>query len=113
MRFLMFVCNDTEPVPPSSGGMDIEEWVAKNDGEGVRLMGDRVQGESAATTVRVRDEETLVTDGPFIETKEVLAGFDVLECRDLAHAVEVAAAHPMARGGVIELRPFWDWDAEG
>jgi hypothetical protein len=111
MRFLMFVCNDTAPVPPSSGGMDIEEWVAKTDGDGVRLMGDRVQGDAASTAVRVRDEEVLVTDGPFIETKEVLAGFDVLECRDLAHAIEVAAAHPMARGGVIELRPFWDWDA--
>jgi hypothetical protein len=113
MKFLMFVCNDTEPVEPSPGGMGIEEWVEKNDGEGVRLLGDRVQGDAAATAVRVRDEEVLVTDGPFLETKEVLAGFDVLECRDLAHAVEVAAAHPMARGGVIELRPFWDWEAEG
>lgn len=111
MRFLMLVCNDTQPVPPSTGGMDIEEWVAKNDGDGVRLMGDRIQGEDAATTIRVRDEEVLITDGPFIETKEVLAGFDVLECRDLAHAIEVASAHPMARGGVIELRPFWEWEA--
>ena len=112
MRFLMLVCNDTVPVPPSSGGMDIDEWVGKNDSDGVRLLGDRIQGEASATTVRVRDEELLVTDGPFLETKEVLAGFDVLECRDLEHAIEVAAAHPMARDGVIELRPFWDWDAE-
>lgn len=113
MQFLMLVCVDTEPVAPSSPGMEVEEWVEKMDSSGVRLMGDRIQPERAATTVRVRADEVLVTDGPFLETKEVLAGFDVLECRDLAHAIEVAAAHPMARGGVIELRPFWDWDNEG
>jgi hypothetical protein len=109
----MLVCVDREPVAPSSPGMDVEEWVNTMDKSGVRLMGDRIQPESAATTVRVRDDEVLVTDGPFIETKEVLAGFDVLECRDRAHAIEVAAAHPMARGGVIELRPFWDWESAG
>jgi hypothetical protein len=112
MRFLMLVCVDTVPVPPSTGGMDVDEWVAKTESDGVRLLGDRIQGESSATTVRVREEELLVTDGPFLETKEVLAGFDVLECRDREHAIEIAAAHPMARDGVIELRPFWDWDAE-
>jgi hypothetical protein len=48
----------------------------------------------------------LVTDGPFLETKEVLAGFDVLECADLDAAIRVAASHPMAAYGVIELRPF-------
>lgn len=111
MRFLMLVCNDTQPVPPSTGGMEIEEWVAQHDKNGVRLLGDRIQDEAAAATVRVRDDEVLVTDGPFLETKEVLGGFDVLDCRDRAHAIEVAAAHPMARAGVIELRPFWDWDA--
>ena len=51
---------------------------------------------SAATTVRVRDGELLLTDGPFAETKEVIVGFDILECADLDEAIEVAAAHPMA-----------------
>jgi hypothetical protein len=111
MQFLMFVCTDSSPIEPnSSEGMDIEEWVDKYDSSGVRLMGDRVQPASAATTVRMRNDELLVTDGPFIESKEAIAGFDVLECRDLAEAIEVAAAHPMARGGVIEIRPFWVWD---
>jgi hypothetical protein len=111
MRFLIFVCNDTAPVEPNpTPGLDIEEWVTKYDDSGVRLLGDRVQPESAAKAVRVRNDEVLVTDGPFIESKEVIAGFDVLECRDLAEAIEVAAAHPMARGGVIEIRPFWEWD---
>jgi hypothetical protein len=112
MQFLMLVCVDTKPVESSSPGMGIDEWVDKYNNDGIRLMGDRIQPESSATTVRVRNDELLVTDGPFIETKEVLAGFDVLECRDLEHAIEVAAAHPMARAGVLELRPFWDWENE-
>jgi hypothetical protein len=116
MQFLMLVCVDNHAdreVATNSPGMEIEEWVDKMDGAGIRLMGDRIQPESVATTVRVRNDQVLVTDGPFLETKEALAGFDVLECRDLDHAIEVATAHPMARGGVIELRPFWDWDSEG
>jgi hypothetical protein len=49
----------------------------------------------------------MVTDGPFAETKEQIAGFDVLDCADLDEALEVAAKHPMARYGMLELRPFW------
>jgi hypothetical protein len=56
----------------------------------------------------VRGGETIVTDGPFLETKEVLAGIDVLECASLEDAVRAASTHPMAAYGVIELRPFLD-----
>ena len=48
-----------------------------------------------------------MTDGPFAETKEQIAGFDVLECADLDEAIEVASSHPMARLGLLEVRPFW------
>jgi hypothetical protein len=51
---------------------------------------------SAATTVRVRGGEVLLSDGPFAETKEVIVGFDILECADLDEAIEVARGHPMA-----------------
>ena len=47
-----------------------------------------------------------MTDGPFAETKEQIAGFDVLECADLDEAIEVAARHPMGRAGILEVRPF-------
>jgi hypothetical protein len=57
--------------------------------------------------VRRKGIEFLVTDGPFAETKEQVAGFDVLECTDLDEALEVAANHPMAKFGLLELRPFW------
>jgi hypothetical protein len=59
-----------------------------------------------ARTVRVRDDQVIVTDGPFAETKEQLAGFDVLDCADLDEAIQAAARHPMARGGLLEVRPF-------
>jgi hypothetical protein len=49
----------------------------------------------------------LVTDGPFAETKEWIAGFDILECANLDEAIDIAAKHPMARFGRIEIRPFW------
>ena len=54
----------------------------------------------------MRDGEVLVTDGPFAETKEQVAGFNVLACPSLAEAVEIASQHPTARFGTLELRPF-------
>ncbi len=109
MRFLIFVCPDTTPVEANSeAGMNIEQWVAKYDASGVRLLGDRLAAASDARAVRVRDGKIVVQEGPFIESAQSIGGFDVLECRDLAEAIEVAAVHPMARAGVIEIRPFWN-----
>jgi hypothetical protein len=55
----------------------------------------------------VREGKAIVTDGPFTETKEAVGGFDVVECDSLDEAVEIAAAHPVARFGTIEVRPLW------
>jgi hypothetical protein len=57
--------------------------------------------------VRVRGGERLITDGPFAETREWIAGFDVIEAADLDEAIDIAAGHPMARFGRIEVRPVW------
>jgi hypothetical protein len=108
MKYMMFVCTDTEPDTDPTPEPDIEAWVADNDAGGRRLDGNVLSPPSAATTVRVRDGELLVSDGPFAETKEVIVGYDLLECADLDEAIEVARAHPMARGGRLELRPFAD-----
>src|SRR3984957_17041500 len=83
-------------------------WVEEMDGRGVRLLGRELELPETAATVRVRDGETLVTDGPFAETKEFIAGFDVLECADLDEAIEVAAKHPSSWFQAIEIRPFRD-----
>jgi hypothetical protein len=110
MKYLMLVCVDPDLEPGAAeGAPDVEEWVTTMDAKGIRLMGDRVRPGSDATTVRVRNREVLLSDGPYVETKDLIGGFDVLECADLDEAVEVAAKHPMAWAGVIELRPFWDY----
>jgi hypothetical protein len=108
MKYMMFVCTDSAPDTDPAPEPDIEAWVAENDANGRRLKGNRLESTSAATTVRVRNGELLISDGPFAETKEVIVGFDILECADLDDAIEVARTHPMARGGRIELRPFFD-----
>ena len=104
MRYLMLVCVD-EDVEPNA---DPTPWTEEMDGRGVRRMGNRLRPVRDSTTVRVRDGETLVADGPFAETKEQIGGFDILECADLDEAIEVASKHPAAAFGTLELRPFWE-----
>ena len=107
----MFVATDSDP-DLTSEAPNIEDWAADVDRRGVRVTGDRLRPTEDATTVRMRSGELLVTDGPFTETKEAIVGFDVLECDDLDEAIEIAAKHPMAYGGSIELRPFWPLDGD-
>jgi hypothetical protein len=57
--------------------------------------------------VRVRDGKPIVTDDPFAESKEAVGGFDLIEAGSLDEAVEIAAAHPVAQTGTIEVRPLW------
>ena len=73
-----------------------------------RLEGSRLRPVSDATTVWPKEGGTFVSDGPFAETKEFIAGYDIIECADLAEAVEIAAGHPVAKFGAIELRPVWE-----
>jgi hypothetical protein len=72
--------------------------------------GDRLQPTTMATTVRVRDGKTLTTDGPFAETREQLAGYYLVEAKDLNAAIEMAARIPGARIGSIEVRPIWVYE---
>jgi len=108
MKYLMLVCTDPDYTPgQDDGAPDVADWVAENDARGIRLIGNRTRPASDATTVRVRNGEVLLTDGPYAETKDQIGGFDVLDCADLDEAIAVAARHPMAWEGLIELRPFW------
>ena len=73
---------------------------------GALVTADQLQPSTTATIVRVRDGETLITDGPFAETKEYLGGFYLVECGSIDEAIELAAKIPAARnGGAIEVRP--------
>ena len=92
---------DHQPEAPS-----IQSWLDEMGARGVLLHGDRLQYVSDATTVQVRRSELLVSDGPFAETKEQIAGYDVIDCADLDEAIEVASKHPTAWYGTIEVRPI-------
>ena len=86
-----------------------------NCGEGLRnrgvlLAAEALQPVETATTVRVRNGKLSITDGPFLETKEQLAGFYLIDARDLNDAIQVAAKIPPARVGSIEVRPIRELD---
>jgi hypothetical protein len=82
-------------------------WVDDLEARGNRLTGDQLAPPRRARSVRVRAGKKLITDGPFAETKETVGGFDLLECESLEEAIEIAAAHPVAGAGTIEVRPLW------
>lgn len=113
MKYLMFVATDPDHNETDrAAAPDLDEWSAYVHGKSAWVTGDRLRPVDDATTVRVRDGELLVTDGPFTESKEWVAGFDILECRDLDEAIDIAARHPMAYTGRLELRPFWPIDED-
>lgn len=111
MKYMLLVCGDD--TADASGMTPVEPWVEELGDRGVRLHGHRLAQPADAVTVRVRGGEVLRSDGPFAETKEYVAGFDILECDSLQEAIEAAAKHPVATVGAMEVRPFWeDEDAE-
>jgi len=97
---------DNCDVPGSAAAREQQAWDAETYARGVKLAGGRLQSAGAARTVRVRDGEVLLTDGPFAETREQVAGLNVLTCPSMAEAIEIASQHPTARIGTFELRPF-------
>lgn len=89
-------------------------WVEFNDSlrdAGLLLGGDPLCPVDAATTVRVRNDETEIVDGPFAVTKEYLVGYFLLDCADLDEALKQAARVPLARYGSVEVRPVMDMGA--
>lgn len=84
----------------------VGDWVAEMDARGVRLQGAAFVPGSEARTVRVRSGETRIADGPLTGAEPEITGFNILDCADMDEALEVAAKHPVATFGVLELRPF-------
>jgi len=118
MRYLMLVCWDaermdaqTEPKPADAvneqGDEESFPWLDDLRARGSWITGDQLAPPRRARSVRVRGGKAMVTDGPFAETKEAVGGFDIIECGSLEEAVEIAAGHPVAQTGTIEVRPLW------
>jgi len=94
--------------------MDAYEAFGREAGAaGVLLGGEGLEPTHTATTVRVRDNQTLTTDGPFAETREQLGGYYVVECGDLDEAIGWAARIPDAASGSVEVRPVMNYEAIG
>ena len=111
MKYVLLICDDETVTPsPEQIGADPvhQRWLADLERRGAERGGARLRPTTEATTVRVRDGETLVSDGPYAETKDVVGGISMVECADLDEAIEVAAGHPYAQWGSVEIRPVWE-----
>ena len=106
MKYLLIHTYDPTDEHSTEGMPAFDSWLEEMLARGVTLHGDRLRGVDDATTVQVRDREVLLSDGPFAETKEQIAGYDVIECADLDEAIEIASKHPTAWQGKIEVRPI-------
>ena len=111
MRYMLMICDD-EANQPSRAEMEADPkfwpWVEEMTRREVLRGGARLRPSSDATTVRVRNDEVLLSDGPFAESKEQMGGYNLIECADLDEAIEVASKHPVAKSGMIEVRPIWE-----
>ncbi|HVK77741.1 MAG TPA: YciI family protein [Kofleriaceae bacterium] len=112
MQYLLLIYQNEgiwADMPPETQGAMFEEYMAFTKGivdSGNYVGGEALEPTTKATTVRVRDGKTLVTDGPFAETREALGGYYLIEAKDLDEALAIAAKIPDARHGSIEVRPI-------
>ena len=116
MKYMLLIHQGTTPLPGTDAwealskeeqGAVYAAYQAVNQTPGVTPASERLQPAETATTVRVQDEKTLTTDGPFVSVKEALGGWLFFEADDLDAAIELASKVPAARmGGAIEIRPL-------
>ena len=121
MRYLLLIYTQEQldSETDAAGGPELEEYNKFTEdirARGLFEAGEALHPTSSATTVRVKNGETVTTDGPFAETKEALGGFYLVNAKDLDEAIELAARIPAAKHGSIEVRPIWEYggtDAAG
>lgn len=112
MRYVLFVCNDESvELSPEETEERLAAYVRcqeEMESRGALIARERLRPTSASTTVRVRSGDLVIADGPFAETKEQIAGYFVVEAKDLDEAVDLASLIPAAEHGIIEVRPVWE-----
>jgi hypothetical protein len=112
MRYMILIYEDPAiyaTMPKEQMNADFQQYMVVNAEarkHGALVMGDALQPANTATTLRIRDGKHLITDGPYAETKEMLGGYYILDCKDLDQAIELAAMIPGAKNGMIEIRPI-------
>jgi hypothetical protein len=116
VRYLLLIYGDESQWPELSEAdqqTELGRWMTYTQAisdEGIMRGGDALQPTASATTVRVRDGETQVTDGPFAETREQLGGYYMIECDTLDQAIEAARRIPSVDRGSVEVRPIMEFD---
>ena len=112
MKYMLLIYNAPNPDMTEAEGQKVMEAYGAFTQEivdsGELVAGDPLTGIETATTVRVRNNKTATTDGPFAETKEHLGGYYIVDVKDLDRAIEVAARIPSALDGSIEVRPVME-----
>ncbi|MFJ6834341.1 YciI family protein [Streptomyces sp. NPDC091209] len=113
MKYALFLCTPVggEEIGPEeiAGDPRFTSYVHVVRDRGIVTGGARLRPASDATTVRVRGDEVLLSDGPFVEAEEYVAGIDIIEVADLDEAIALASRHPAALGGgSVEVRPLWE-----
>ncbi len=110
MKFILFTYRDPsvqlDPEQRATVPAAVAAWCEEMDARGVRLEGHVLAPLSEAKTMRIRQGELTVDDGPVVEQTLQIAGFNILECRDVDEALEVGSKNPGASFGVLELRPI-------
>jgi len=113
MKYLCLVYSDEKKLhslPESPADSECRAYDQSLSNTGKRIAAEALESVSSATTVRVRSGKVSVTDGPFAETKEQLAGFYLIDVPDLDEALRIAAGIPAARVGSVEVRPVRQLD---
>ncbi|MFD8219595.1 YciI family protein [Streptomyces sp. NPDC059697] len=113
MKYVLFICTPVggEELSPAEIADDprFTSYIDEVRSRDIVQGGARLRPSTDATTVRVQGDEVLLSDGPFVESKEYVAGFDLIEVADLDEAIALASRHPAALGGgSVEVRPVWE-----
>ena len=119
MKYLLLLNNNTEEARSWHGlsedelrklrAKEIPRWndfMGWLDEQGIEATGLELEDPRKARVVRIRDGRTVVTDGPFAETKEILGGYFLVDCKDLDQAIEIAERVPVVDRGSVEIRPL-------
>jgi hypothetical protein len=116
VRYMLLIYGDERQwteLSEEESAAEMGRWEAYGkdiEGEGILRGGDALHPTAAATTVRVRNGETQVTDGPFAETREQLGGYYMIECDSIDQAIDAARRIPSVDSGSVEVRPIMEFD---
>jgi hypothetical protein len=110
MRFVLLICNNESFRPPPALEPEVIAWVEEAKRRGARISGSRFRPVAEAKTMRIRGDERSLVDGPVVQAKERITGYELIDCPSVEEAIELASTHPTAVLGAIEIRQLWHVD---